>query len=122
MYNYNALIMATPSSFTWQIFTDGQYSIYIYNIDSPVMWLVQSHSRGRWRGGGGGFLNRGRGATLRTDFLSCVRVEVAVLGSPSLIVRTVSVDAKQRLKKKKKLRPSDSSASLQVIQAKGKAD
>ena len=33
---------------------------------------------------------------------SCVKVEVAVLGSPSLIVRTVSVDVKQHLKKKKK--------------------
>ena len=29
---------------------------------------------------------------------SCVGVEVAVLGSPSLIVRTVSVDVKQHLK------------------------
>ena len=33
---------------------------------------------------------------------SCVKVEVAVLGSPSLIVRTVSVDVKQHFKKKKK--------------------
>jgi len=27
--------------------------------------------------------------------VSCVKVEVAVVGSPSLIVRTVSVDVKQ---------------------------
>ena len=31
-----------------------------------------------------------------------MKVEVAVLGSPSLIVRTVSVDVKQHFKKKKK--------------------
>ena len=31
-----------------------------------------------------------------------MKVEVDVLGSPSLIVRTVSVDVKQHLKKKKK--------------------
>ena len=30
-----------------------------------------------------------------SEFRSCVKVEVAVLGSPSLIVRTVSVDVKQ---------------------------
>ena len=30
-----------------------------------------------------------------SDLRSCVKVEVAVLGSPSLIVLTVSVDAKQ---------------------------
>ena len=29
------------------------------------------------------------------EFRSCVKVEVAVLGSPSLIVRVVSVDVKQ---------------------------
>ena len=29
------------------------------------------------------------------ELRSCVKVEVAVLGSPSLIVRTVSVDVKQ---------------------------
>ena len=33
---------------------------------------------------------------------SCVRVEVDLLGSPSLIICTVSVDVKQHLKKKKK--------------------
>ena len=33
---------------------------------------------------------------------SCVKVEVAVLGSPSVIVLMVSVDVKQHLKKKKK--------------------
>ena len=33
---------------------------------------------------------------------SCVKVEVAVLGCPSLIVLMVSVDIKQHLKKKKK--------------------
>ena len=31
-----------------------------------------------------------------------MKVEVAVLGSPSLIVRTVSVDVKQHFKKKRK--------------------
>ena len=30
-----------------------------------------------------------------SEIKSCVKVEVAVLGSPSLIVRTVSVDVKQ---------------------------
>ena len=30
------------------------------------------------------------------ELRSCVKVEMAVLGSPSLIVRTVSVDVKQR--------------------------
>ena len=29
------------------------------------------------------------------EFRSCVKVEVTVLGSPSLTVRTVSVDVKQ---------------------------
>ena len=40
----------------------------------------------------------GRKATLNcsiTEFRSCVNVEVAVLGSPSLIVLIVSVDVKQ---------------------------
>ena len=41
----------------------------------------------------------GRKATLncrhRTEYRRCVKVEVDVLGSPSLIVRTVSVDVKQ---------------------------
>ena len=36
------------------------------------------------------------------ELRSGVKVGVAVLGSPSLIVRTVSVDVKQYLKKKKK--------------------
>ena len=31
----------------------------------------------------------------RSELRSCVKVEVAVLGSPSLIVRAVSVDVKQ---------------------------
>ena len=31
-----------------------------------------------------------------------MKVEVAILGSPSLIVRTVSVDVEQHFKKKKK--------------------
>ena len=34
---------------------------------------------------------------------SCVKVEVDVLGSPSLIVHLVSVDVKQHLRKKTKL-------------------
>ena len=34
--------------------------------------------------------------------MSCVKVEMDVLGSPSLTVRTVSVDVKQHLNKKKK--------------------
>ena len=33
--------------------------------------------------------------TLQSELRSCVKVEVAVLGSPSLTVRTVSVDVKQ---------------------------
>ena len=39
----------------------------------------------------------GRKATLKpqSELWSCVKVEVAVLSSPSLIVRTVSVDVKQ---------------------------
>ena len=45
-------------------------------------------------------------ATSEEDFtselMSCVKVKVAVLGSPSLIVLMVSVDLKQHLKKKKK--------------------
>ena len=36
----------------------------------------------------------GRKATLNTNVRSCVKVEVAVLGSPSLTVRTVSVAVK----------------------------
>ena len=36
-------------------------------------------------------LSRARARELR----SCVKVEVAVLGSPSLVVRTVCVDVKQ---------------------------
>ena len=39
---------------------------------------------------------------LFAELRSCVKVEVNVLGSPSLIVRAVSVDVKQLLKKKKK--------------------
>ena len=40
----------------------------------------------------------------KSELKSCVKVkvEVAVLGSPSLIVLMVSVDLKQHLKKKKK--------------------
>ena len=37
---------------------------------------------------------------LYAELRSCVKVQVAVLGSLSLIVRTISVDAKQYLKKK----------------------
>ena len=37
----------------------------------------------------------------RSEFRSCIKVEVDVLDSPSLIVRTVFVDIKQHLKKKK---------------------
>ena len=46
----------------------------------------------------GGRPNSGRKATLKcsiSEFRSCVKVEVAVLGSPSLIVLTFSVDVKQ---------------------------
>ena len=38
--------------------------------------------------------------TLLSELRSCVKVEVDVLGFPSLIVRTVSVDLKHHLKKK----------------------
>ena len=34
-------------------------------------------------------------AFITAEFRSCVKVEVAVLGSPSLIVLTVSVDVRQ---------------------------
>ena len=37
---------------------------------------------------------------LVSELRSCVNVEVAVLGSPTLIVRTASVDVKQHLKRK----------------------
>ena len=37
-----------------------------------------------------------------SELRSCVKVEVDVLGSPSIIVLMVSVDVKQHLKKKKK--------------------
>ena len=43
---------------------------------------------------------RGRKATLNdplSELRSCVKVEVAALGSPSLIVRTVSVDVKRTM-------------------------
>ena len=39
-------------------------------------------------------LSRLWGTQLVTELRSCVRIEVDVLGSPSLIVRTVSVDVK----------------------------
>ena len=42
---------------------------------------------------------RGRHCT-KPELRSCVKVEVAILGSLSLIVHTVSVDEKQHLKKK----------------------
>ena len=51
------------------------------------------------RGGGWGSGNDAykgsEGDTVGSEFRSCVKVEVAVLGSPSLIVRMVSVDVKQ---------------------------
>ena len=37
--------------------------------------------------------------TMTSELRSCVRVEADVLGFPSLIVRAVSVDVKQHLKK-----------------------
>ena len=40
-----------------------------------------------------------------SELRSCVKVEVAVLGSPSLIVRVASVDVKLQ-QKEKKLRPA----------------
>ena len=49
----------------------------------------------------------GRKATLQqqlSELRSCVKVEVAVLGCPSLIVPVVSVDVKHDLKKKTKKR------------------
>ena len=44
----------------------------------------------------------GRKAILNTLLRSCVKVEVAVLGSPSLMVLMVSVDVRQHLQNKKK--------------------
>ena len=38
---------------------------------------------------------------LASELRGCVKVEVDVLGSPSLIVRSVSVDVKQNKEKKK---------------------
>ena len=40
-------------------------------------------------------LKTGQSFNKTSQFRSCVRVEVAVLGSPPLIDRTVSVDVKQ---------------------------
>ena len=46
--------------------------------------------------GGGGLRRSGTYKQLRfAELRSCVKVEVAVLGSPSLTVHTVSVDVKQ---------------------------
>ena len=45
----------------------------------------------------------GRKATLNvlvSELRNCLNVEVAVLGSPTLIVRTASEDARQHLKRK----------------------
>ena len=39
---------------------------------------------------------------MKTELKSCVKVEVAVLGSPSPIILMVSVDVNQQLKKKSK--------------------
>ena len=49
---------------------------------------------------------RGRKATMSlnssiSEIRSCVKVEMAILGSPSPIILMVSVDVKQHLKKKK---------------------
>ena len=41
------------------------------------------------------------------ELRSCVKVEVAVVGSPSVIVLMVSVDVKQHVKKKKKKKKDD---------------
>ena len=41
------------------------------------------------------YYGRREGAIIASELRSCVKVEVAVLGSPSLIIRTVSVDVKQ---------------------------
>ena len=40
-------------------------------------------------------ISNSNGKKLNSELRSCVKVEVAVLGSPSLIIRTVSVDVKQ---------------------------
>ena len=45
-----------------------------------------------------------------------MKVEVAVLGSPSLIVHKVSVDAKQHLKKKKRKNWSNRARSCVKVQ------
>ena len=42
------------------------------------------------------FVRTYTGMKLFTEFRSCVKVQLAVLGSPSLIVPTVSVDVKQQ--------------------------
>ena len=43
-----------------------------------------------------------------------MKVEVAILGSPSLIVRTVSVDVEQHFKKKKKKKKTELRSCVKV--------
>ena len=51
------------------------------------------------------------------ELRSCVKVEVAVLGSTSLISVTISVDVKQHLKKKKKHIHSEPRSCVKVERA-----
>ena len=66
------------------------------------------------RGGGGGGAGRESGAAIlghyqnaAAELRSCVKVEVDVLGSPSLIVLMVAADVRQHLKKKKNKRAQE---------------
>ena len=49
----------------------------------------------------------------KSEFRNCVKVEVDVLGSPSLTVLAVSVDVKQHLKKKAEERRESVHGSVQ---------
>ena len=52
-----------------------------------------------------------------TELQSCVKVEVAVLGSPSLIVCMGFVDVRQHLKKKKKWSTTEFRSCVKVEMA-----
>ena len=67
-------------------FCHHHQNYYWPNPSKEVIRLLQCSHRGR--------------QSHRSELMCCVKVEVAVLGSPSLISLMVSVDVKQRLKKK----------------------
>ena len=71
-------------------------SFNIPSVSAGVVGVVIGRSLGGGGGGGGGITFRYKAVSsiIKDDaeLMSCVKVEVAVLGSPSLIVRTFSVD------------------------------